>query len=335
MTITGRSARVLAATRLPISLVIASHCRGAKIGPTLESVFLQTVAPEEVIVFNDGGFSETREFIGAAYPSVKVVDGVGGSPAASRNAGAAHATHPWVMFLDDDDVLLTSAVETLWHTLGLFPSARAGFADHTFTDAENGVHFDNHHAAVPSFRRLDDAVPIARTKGTRLYDRQLYYPMLYGGLLQQPWIVDRAAFTELGGFDTGFRSNEDWELYLRLVFAFPIALTDAVISHHIVEAGRSHVSRSESLEATGQAIVRKHLGLGVARRDIRAVLILRRRLGRMLKTDGDRIAERDLRDAWSRYRAALRMWPFDYVVCVRSLLLMPLQLLAQRFRASP
>lgn len=322
------------APRLPISLVIASQRRGARIGPTLESVFSQTAAPAEVLVFNDGGCIETRRFIGVEYPAVTVVDGVGGSPAASRNAGAAHSTQPYVMFFDDDDVLHPHAVETLWRTIGVFPSARAAFADHTYTDVVNGVRLDNHHAVVPAFRRLDDARPIARVERARLYNRLLYYPMLYGGLLQQPWLVERAAFVELGGFDTAFRSNEDWELYLRLVFAFSIALTDVVISDHIVEAGRSHVSRSDSLEATGRAIVRKHLALGMARRDLRAIFILRRRLGRMYKTDGDQMAPRELRDAWSRYLAALRMWPFDYVVCARSLLLMPLQLLARRYRVS-
>lgn len=315
---------------LPIALVIASHRRGARIGPTLESVLRQTVTPAEVIVFNDGGAADTRDFASAAYPNVIVVDGVGGCPAASRNRGAAQATQPYVMFLDDDDVLHAHAVETLWRTLTTFDAAKAAFADHTFSDAAAGVRIENHHRTLPSFRRLDEAPLLAQAHGVRLFGRGLYYPMLSGGLLQQPWLIERAVFEQLGGFDESFRSNEDWELFLRLAYTHALALTDEVISDHIVEADRQHVSRSVSLDETGRAIVEKHLRLAREHRDRRASWALRQRLGRMYKTEGDRLAASDVRAAWRRYCAALRMWPLDHVVVARALFTLPVQLLLRR-----
>jgi len=316
-----------------VSLVIASHRRGAKIGPTLASVLSQTRVPDEVLVLNDGGFAETREFVAANFPTVRVVDDLGGSAGKARNLGAKHASHPLVMFLDDDDRLQPHAVETLLQTLRTFPEAKAAFADHTFTDHTTGQHVPDHHRSVASFHRLTWAKPRKSTSDAKLYDRALYHPMLRGGLLQQPWLVARDVFLFLGGFDERYRCHEDWDLYLRLVRADPIALTDRVISDHLVEAGREHVSRSADLEANSVAILRKHLGLAIASLDLAAIVILLRRLGLHHKAEGDRLAASSLRAAWPAYARSMLCWPFDVVVAIRTLAIWPWKIVTRR-RAS-
>ena len=317
-----------------LTLVIASYRRGARIGPTLASVLAQTRVPDEILVLNDRGFAETREFIAANFPTVRVVDADCGSAGAARNRGAKHAAHPLVMFLDDDDRLHPHAVATLLATLRAFPEAHAAYADHTFTDLGTGRHVPNHHRAVPAFERLRRAKPVKQTPTARLYDRRLYYPMLRGGLLQQPWLVRRDTLLSLGGFDESVRSNEDWDLYLRIVYAHPVALTDEVISDHLVEPGRDHVSRSAGLEDTSAALIRKHLRARARDGDLRAVPILLRVLGQLHKTRGDRLQNSDRRAAWHAYLRAFRAWPFDHVVAARAVVLWPLQLLAGGGRAT-
>lgn len=314
-----------------ISLVIASHRRGARIGLTLESVFAQTQPVHEVVVLNDGGWAETREYIASHYPSVVVVDAECGSAAAARNRGAAFASHPLIIFLDDDDRLHPHAVATLAEMLQTFPEAQAAFADHTFTDLATGQHRPDHHHTLPSFQRLHWARPRRAIGNARLYDQQLYYPMLRGGLLQQPWIVRRDAFQSLGGFDEAFPCHEDWELFLRLVQRYPIALTDRVISDHRVEPGREHVSRSARLEQTSGAIIRKHLKLAARRIDISAAVILLRRLGMHHKTLGDELFPNSPFAAWREYLSALLCWPFDLVVLARAGLLWPGKILWRGF----
>lgn len=313
-----------------VSLVIASHRRGAKIGPTLASVFAQTRVPDEVLVLNDGGLAETREFIATSFPTVRVVDDVGGCAGAARNLGAKHAVHPLVMFLDDDDRLHSHAVETLLRSLRTFPEAKAAFADHTFTDHTTGHHVPDHHRSVPSFHRLNWATPRAKSGDVRLFDRALYRPMLRGGLLQQPWLVERDLFLSLGGFDSAFRSNEDWELYLRLVRNHSVALTDAIISDHLVEAGREHVSRSANLEETSAAIIRKHLRIAWRSGDMHSASILMRRLALHHKTRGDQAFPSDHVAGWRAYWRSFRTWPFDHVVAARTLVVWPWKMIAGR-----
>ncbi len=310
-----------------LSLVIASHNRGSKIGPTLISAQQQTRPPDEILVLNDGGSAPSRTYISEHFPAVRVIDGAGGSPAAARNLGAAHARHSLVMFLDDDDLLHPQAVETLLRTLRAFPEARAAYADHTFFDRGTGFYVPDHHCSVPAFDRLNAVRPAGVSDDVRLFDRRLYYPMLTGGLLQQPWLVERDYFLAQGGFDQTFSCNEDWELYLRIVRQVPVALTNAVISDHVVEPGRAHTSRSTELDSTGVAIIRKHLRMAWRDLDLRAVFILQRRLANHNKTAGDRVAHKNLRAAWRSYLLSFVAWPFDHVVVARLFVLWPLQLI--------
>lgn len=312
-----------------VSLVIASRNRGAKIGPTLASVFAQTRVPDEVLVVNDGGFTETREFIAANFPSVRVVDAMAGSAGAARNHGVNIALHPLLMFLDDDDLLHPHAVETLLRTLRTFPEARAAFADHTFTDQTTGYHVPNHHRTLPSFQRLTWVKPVKASGDVRLFDRHLYRPMLRGNLLQQPWLIERDAFLQLGGY-TSVPCNEDWEFYLRIVRTHIIALSDTVISDHILEAGRQHLSRSSRFDDTSVEIIRKNLRLCLQSSDMRSAAILLRRLALHHKAAGDQLFPVDRWAGWREYLRSFRTWPFDHVVAARTLVVWPLKMIVGR-----
>ncbi len=70
----------------------------------------------------------------------------------------------------------------------------------------------------------------------------MFYALLHGNLLQQPWAIDRETFLGLGGFEPTIRYCEDWDLYLRVAAAVPLVLTDEVISEHIVESGNLHLA---------------------------------------------------------------------------------------------
>src|SRR5262249_12828966 len=150
-------------------------------------------------------------------------------------------------------------------------------------NAVTGLVYENHHATQPQFRRLAAVAPVRSDGDTRLYGRPLYYTLLRGNLLQQPWAVYRDTFLASGGFAPELRSNEDWDLFLRLAYDVPLALTDRVISTHRVEKHKDHVHLSAGQDETNTAVIRRHLQ---ARRwrDPRAWLILRRRLATYLKT---------------------------------------------------
>lgn len=296
-----------------LSVVIAAYNRGPRIGPTLDSVRRQTAPSDEVLVVDDASTDGTAAWVREHYPDVRVIAcGQNGGTSAARNRGAAEAKGDLVVFLDHDDELLPHALATLRELLAVFPEARAAYADHSYTNRVSGVHYDDHHSAQPAFARLRQ-IPVRRTLPQgRLYDgRAMYYALLHGNLLQQPWAIYRDTFRRLGGFAPEVRYCEDWDLYLRVAYAVPLAVSDRVISRHVVEGDNLHL-------AAGQAEMHCRVMLRQLRQrhwwELRARWTLHRRLGMAYKVEADRSGE------WKWYARSFLAWPFDHVVAARCLL---------------
>jgi glycosyltransferase involved in cell wall biosynthesis len=308
-----------------VSLVIPSYRRGAKIGPTLASAFAQTRLPDEVIVVNDGGFAETTEFVRREFPPVRVLDIPHGGAAVARNTGVASASHPVVVLIDDDDTFRPEGVEVLVRTLTTFPEARAAHGDNSYTHLGTGEHRERNNRDIPSFApRFARVKPIKVSGGVRLYGKALYYEMLRGNILQQPWIVYREAYLAVGGFQSGLVSADDWDLYLRITRRFPVTLTDELIGHQYTEPGRPHLTTDPRQQQGQMEAARRQLALA-GWRDPRAALSLRRTLAEHHKAIGDRARGTDSRAAWRAYLRSFAYWPFDLVVAARALAVLPLE----------
>ena len=316
----------------PLSLIIAAYNRGPKIAMTLDSVLKQTIIPDEIIVVDDCSPDGTGEWVSAHYPQVRVLRTEKNiRTSAARNLGARTAMGRTLMFLDHDDELLPHAVETLLELRTAFPEARAAFADHAYINFVNGVRFADHHSSQPAFARLR-TVPVLRASAFgRLYGKSLYFALLRGNLLQQPWVIDRDFFHQLGGFAEEIRYCEDWDLYLRAVRAGPIALTDRVISNHYVEGENLHLHSDQAtmhLRVLERQLRRERF------RSPRATLILRRKLAGYFKASGDQLRAENLGLAWRHYARSFWNWPFDLVVAGR-LLLWPLSMIFRRHPVVP
>jgi glycosyltransferase involved in cell wall biosynthesis len=303
------------AQRPSISLVIGTYNRGPRIARTLDSVLGQTVPPAEIVVIDDGSTDDTGAWVACHYPQVRVVRTVNGGTSAARNHGAQEARSEVLMFLDHDDELLPHAVEVLSGLLQKYPEARAAHADHTYTNTVTGLHYNNHHTEQPAFHRMG-AIPVRRSEGdTRLYGGEMYHALLRGNLLQQPWAIYRDTFLQVGGFATDVRYCEDWDMYLRVTRAAPVAVSDQVISHHLVEGTNLHLARGQ--EEMHMRVLRRQLGMQ-RWYNLSTRLLLRRRLGQYYKSAGDELRQTSVREAWRQYARSLAAWPFDHVVALRT-----------------
>jgi glycosyltransferase involved in cell wall biosynthesis len=296
-----------------LSVIIAAYNRGPRIGLTLDSVVRQTAPANEIVVVDDASTDGTAGWVREHYPDVRVIacDKNGGTSAA-RNRGAAEAKGEVLVFLDHDDEMLPHALATLRELLESFPEAQAAYADHSYTNRVTGAHYEDHHSAQPAFARLRQIAVRRSLPQGRLYDsKAMYYALLHGNLLQQPWAIYRSTFLELGGFAPDVRFCEDWDLYLRVAYNVPMAVSDRVISRHLIDGANLHL-------AEGQAeMQRQVLGRQLGQRhwwELRARWILRRRLGMAHKIEADRSGE------WKWYARSFLAWPFDYVVAARCLL---------------
>ena len=94
-----------------ITVAISTYNRAKYFKQTLESLRRQTVPPFEILIQNDGGSDETPEIIRSFGMDIRYFTWENQGLAASRNHLLSLASGDWIMFLDDDDLLMPQALE--------------------------------------------------------------------------------------------------------------------------------------------------------------------------------------------------------------------------------
>lgn len=96
-------------TRPSVSVVIPCFNQGRFLRDALDSVFQQTLFPDEVIVVDDGS-TDATSLIARACPGVRCVRQPNLGLARARNRGLREARGEYLVFLDADDRLLPDAL---------------------------------------------------------------------------------------------------------------------------------------------------------------------------------------------------------------------------------
>ena len=94
-----------------ISVVIPAYNAASFIRRAIHSTLVQTLAPYEIIVVDDGSKDGTAEFVERNYPAVRVFRQHNAGPGAARNHGVREASGDWIGLLDADDMWLPEKLE--------------------------------------------------------------------------------------------------------------------------------------------------------------------------------------------------------------------------------
>jgi GT2 family glycosyltransferase len=178
----------------PVCVIVTTCNRPASLERCLSALATQT-APFELIVVNDG--RQPIAPVGGAH----VIHTGGIGTAGARNAAAASATAPLLLFLDDDLVPAPDLVERHAEAHG---------------DGERVV--VGHCTPRPRSRNLTSLGASAwwedHYRATRTAVRPTFVDVLSGNMS-----VPRATFERLGGFDPALGRREDWEWGIRVLQA--------------------------------------------------------------------------------------------------------------------
>ena len=134
------------------SVLIPVFNGASVVGHAIDSALSQTVAPHEIIVFDDGSTDDTASVLAAYGSRVRVFAGSNQGVAAARNSLCAHATGDHVAFLDADDVWHVRYLQVQQELIARHPEAIASFTRQA-TFAASGAYrwtADVAPAAVPS-----------------------------------------------------------------------------------------------------------------------------------------------------------------------------------------
>jgi GT2 family glycosyltransferase len=187
----------LSAAPLPITVLIPAYNREQLLEAAIASVKAQTRPPAELLVVDDcstDGTAAVAERLGATVLRHERNQGA----AAARNSGLAAATQEWVALLDSDDAWLPWHLETVWE------------------------HRDSHVLVAGSSLQVGDggrplavSGPVVWRDRTLTAPAELVFPENF--VPASGAMVRRATVNEVGGYDTGLRYSEDFDLWLRLL----------------------------------------------------------------------------------------------------------------------
>lgn len=199
-----------------VSVVLPTRDRAHILPRAVASALLQSVAPHEVIVVDDGSTDGTPEMLRARFPEaldegrLRLVVQPPAGVAAARNAGLAAATGELVAYLDSDnswepDHLLAAC------------SALAASPEHGAVYTATARHNLDAGWSDLLWARWDRAALV----------RENYIDL-------NCFVHHRSLTERLGGFDTGLTRLVDWELILRLTDGLPPLAVPLVTAHHVV-----------------------------------------------------------------------------------------------------
>jgi glycosyltransferase involved in cell wall biosynthesis len=207
---------------MKISVVIPAYNAACFLPRCLESVSMQTLKPDEVIVVDDGSTDDTAEV--AIALGAKVIRRVNGGISAARNTGIQNALCDWIALLDADDLWAPQKLERQVacirpETVLVYTGARL---------------FDDKGSRGES-RAID---PTKATKMLRYCN-----PIIPSSVL-----VWRGAAMRGGGFREDIRTCEDWEMWVRLLKLGQFgAVTEPLTEYYL---------HAESLSADPEAMLR-------------------------------------------------------------------------------
>jgi glycosyltransferase involved in cell wall biosynthesis len=211
-----------------VSVVIGTRNRRALLERTLGTVLWQTHDRLEVLVVDDGSTDDTAAWV-AAHPDERVSllhRAESGGVADARNAGLARARGTYVAVTDDDDLWAPTKLAAQLRGLEQLDGARWSCASTVVVDT--GLRPVQWQPAPPSGRVERSLLEVNRIPGGA------------SGVLAEAALV-----AEVGGFDPSFRHFADWDLWIRLARAAPMASVHEPLLAYLRHDSMSNVAANK------------------------------------------------------------------------------------------
>jgi glycosyltransferase involved in cell wall biosynthesis len=152
---------------MKISVLMPTHNASRTIRATLDSVLQQTVAPDEILVLDDGSTDDTPKILNSYKPRITVLQEEHKGVATARNLLCQQAQGDLIAFLDSDDIWHPNYLQMQQRLSQDYPRAVASFTGHVnFHDHENYQWVDKAFGTSPEvevipsvrfFRRYNEA----------------------------------------------------------------------------------------------------------------------------------------------------------------------------------
>lgn len=193
-----------------VSVIIPTYNGGKHLLDAVNSALLQTYAPIEIIVVDDGSQEDITQVLSPVLRRLTLIRQDNAGPAAARNNGVKAASGEFIAFLDDDDLWHPTKIEVQMRAMSEEPDCGLVYSYPILIDENGSIVLNERPKAFPS--------------------GHVYYDFLQRNRINTPSVtlVRKSALKKVGGFDENRRciSCEDYDLWLRIAREYKVKFCD-------------------------------------------------------------------------------------------------------------
>ncbi|MDP7034259.1 MAG: glycosyltransferase [Planctomycetota bacterium] len=193
-----------------ISVIIPTFNRVHTLGRALDSIYVQSTPPAEIIVVDDGSTDETHSFLQKEHSSVRQITQENRGVSAARNRGIAASHTTWIALLDSDDAWKPDKLTMQIQALEREPSSRICHTEEIW---------------IRKGRRVNPKHKHAKSEGW-LFERSLELCCISPSSV----LFHRSLFDDHGPFDESLPACEDYDLWLRVTATEPVTFVSQPVT---------------------------------------------------------------------------------------------------------
>ena len=196
-----------------VAAIIPCHNGEAFIRTAINSVLAQGERDLEIVVADDGSRDGSAAIVASFGPPVRLIQVANGNTQATRNAAIAASDSEFIGLLDQDDAWRPGKLERQLACFAADPRLGLCYTDTRGVDAQGRELAERHNPLqVPS----DHTDALGRLLRVNI-------------MAASTVLLRRSALEQVGVFDPAYHLAGDWDLWLRLVEAFPVAAVPEVL----------------------------------------------------------------------------------------------------------
>lgn len=221
---------------LKVSVIIPAYNCANYISEAVESVLKQTDKDFEILVVDDGSTDNTKAILTKFNGKIRYFYQNNKGVAAARNLGIRQANGDYIAFLDGDDAWLSDKLSLQLAIIERNPDIAMIFTDGESFD-EKGVLKPSlmYHQTVPANDEFKNKILLMKFNDeTQLKEIFCEDLIISNRVFTSSVLVRKKCLQETGGFDESLNGSEDYDLWLRMSYKYPILYFNRVTARYRV-----------------------------------------------------------------------------------------------------
>jgi len=189
-----------------VSVIIPTYNRKHTLKRAIQSVYIQSLPPFEIIVVDDGSNDGTKEWVKQKYPGIKYIYQKNSGVSSARNKGIKIARGDWIALLDSDDEWLPNKLNEQINKIKLNLDVKILHSNEIWI--RNGVRVNQ----MKKHKKF----------GGYIFEKCLDMCRISPSSV----MLKKAIFDDIGTFDESLKVCEDYDLWLRITSKYPVCFLD-------------------------------------------------------------------------------------------------------------